>query len=122
MGSSDSKPRLAELMRQDLAADNTTGKRGARAAFTILRDQIEEALADGHPIKAVWEKLRQTKQLNMSYGHFAVLCRELRKNPPPPPPGARPPGARPPRETRRPIHDPNQDMSKLLPTKPKQKS
>lgn len=70
-------------------------KKGARnrAAFLALREDIRQALADGWPVKSIWETLHEEGKVDFSYQAFRGYANRLilAAKPPPGAPSPSPP-------------------------------
>jgi hypothetical protein len=65
--------RIAERTGRKTPSRNGTN----RAAFLALRGDVKEALADGWPIRAIWETLHEERKITFSYSAFCRYVKRL---------------------------------------------
>lgn len=72
---------LAERLQQRALQQAPIRGRASRAAFRALRPQIEEALAAGHRMVAIWELLHEEGKFSATYSTFRRYCAEAKITP-----------------------------------------
>ncbi len=66
------------------AAKKPARNKANRAAFLAVRDDVKAALADGWPVKTVWETLNEEGKIEFSYQAFRGYVNRLVLGSPPP--------------------------------------
>lgn len=91
---------FTERLRDRAASREAGGKSRNRAQFLAARTDIDAALAEGWPVRGIWELLAEEGRISFGYAWFAKFVRQHRapsnSEPPklaPPAPPSPPPAA-----------------------------
>lgn len=70
----------SELIEGLKKEDEEKAKTHGRYAFLKYRDEIEEALNNGHSAIVIWEHLSESGDMPVKYNQFTVYIRKFIKN------------------------------------------
>ncbi|MBP8170661.1 hypothetical protein CJF35_21345 [Pseudomonas lundensis] len=73
--------RLTERIAAQMQAQKPARSGQNRAAFLALRDDITEALADGWPVKTIWQTLHEEGKISFGYDAFISYVNRLIRAP-----------------------------------------
>ena len=73
--------KLTDRIAARIGAKKTARGGKNRATFLALRDEIEQALADGWPVKVVWEQLHDEGRIDFGYDAFLHLANRICRPP-----------------------------------------